>query len=545
MKTTLTILILLTVFSLNTIAQDIPYTSVVNWSGSIWLSPDFQILAHDVKSSNIIHLTDVTTKKKHKHTLSWTTESTRNREGVRNIAFSPDGLTLASYSWDRTIRLWDVATGTINHTLTEHTDYVVRNIAFSPDGQTLLSRSDTTIRLWDVATGEVKHTLTGHTDDVNSVVFSPDGQTLASGSDDTTIRLWDVATGEVKHTLTEHTDDVNSVVFSSDGLLASVSDDNTIRLWDVETGTLNHTFFENRYFDRSVVFSPDGQILAGVSSPVEGFDTIYLWDTETGTRKAEVQERLWAVTSVAFSPDGNIFASGGYEGKIHLFDPETGMLIVILAGHNGDYVDSVAFSPDGQTLASESYHSRLNSGTTLLWEIPDTRVNMTVLPVDAPAIGDRLMLNIGITESENVAGYQARVLFDETALRYVKSSNGDYLPDNSFFVDPVVEGNQVLLGATSRIGDSSGDGTLTTLTFEFIAIKESTLTLSETVIVDSVGKRLPFLFENRAPVVGVPRLREDVNLDGIVDILDLTLVAASFGELAKKRDPSYIPGGYQ
>ena len=104
------------------------------------------------------------------------------------------------------------------------------------------------------------------------------------------------------------------------------------------------------------------------------------------------------------------------------------------------------------------------------------------------------------------------------------------------FVNPVVEGNQVLLGATSRADSSSGDGTLATLTFEFIAIKESTLTLSETTIVNSVGKRLPFLFENRASVVGVPRLREDVNLDGVVDILDLTLVAASFGKYAKKGD---------
>ena len=61
-----------------------------------------------------------------------------------------------------------------------------------------------------------------------------------------------------------------------------------------------------------------------------------------------------------------------------------------------------------------------------MWELPDTRVNLTVLPVDAPAIGDRLMLNIGITESENVAGYQASVLFNKTALRYVESAYGNY-----------------------------------------------------------------------------------------------------------------------
>ena len=67
------------------------------------------------------------------------------------------------------------------------------------DGLTLASGSnDKTIRLWDVATGENKQTLTGHTENVYSVSFSLDGLTLASGSKDKTIRLWDIATGENK-----------------------------------------------------------------------------------------------------------------------------------------------------------------------------------------------------------------------------------------------------------------------------------------------------------------------------------------------------------
>ena len=135
MKTTLTILILITVFSVNTFAQDIPYTRFRNPNGFTWLSPDFQILARDVYESNIIHLTDVTTRK-HKHTLSWTKENRWNDEGVETIAFSPDGLTLASYSWDYTIRLWDVATGTLKHTLTSGTGNI-NSDAFSSDGLTL------------------------------------------------------------------------------------------------------------------------------------------------------------------------------------------------------------------------------------------------------------------------------------------------------------------------------------------------------------------------------------------------------------------------
>jgi hypothetical protein len=132
--------------------------------------------------------------------------------------------------------LWDIETGKEKKTLAGQ----VYSVSFSPDGKTLASASwDNTVKLWDIETGKEKKTLAGHSSAVTSVSFSPDGKTLASASWDKTVKLWDIETGKEKKTLAGHSTTVTSVSFSPDGkILASASWDNTVKLWDIETGGL-------------------------------------------------------------------------------------------------------------------------------------------------------------------------------------------------------------------------------------------------------------------------------------------------------------------
>ena len=117
-----------------------------------------------------------------------------------------------------------------------------------------------------------------------------------------------------------------------------------------------------------------------------------------------------------------------------------------------------------------------------------TTVRISSGPVSSPTVGELFTLPLTITAGKNVAGYQATVSYDTSALRYVRGANGDYLPTGAFFLSPVVEGNTVTLAATSLAGVSNGDGTLATITFEVVAVKDSTLTLSDVLLTNSAGQ---------------------------------------------------------
>jgi WD40 repeat protein/serine/threonine protein kinase len=272
----------------------------------------------------------------------------QNQSGpILSVAFSPNGLTLASVSHDNTIQLWDVTGAKALNTIPDHADAV----AFSPDGRYMATGEwDKAVKLWDVS-GSLVATMDGHTEQVVAIAFSPDGRMLASGSRDKTIKLWDVAGDKVIATLKGHTGDVQAVAFSPDGrTLASGSSDNTIKLWDVASGNELHTLQGHTRPINSVAFSPDGHTLASGSDD----NSVKLWDVAGGKESRTLQGHTDSVRAVAYNPDGLTLASGSSDNSIRIWDASSGALVNTLQSPAA--VLSLAYSPNIQdhTLASGS-----------------------------------------------------------------------------------------------------------------------------------------------------------------------------------------------
>jgi RNA polymerase sigma factor (sigma-70 family) len=290
-----------------------------------------------------------------------------HESGLGWLVFSADSSLLATWGGhDKSVRVWDVATQRLLHTVNFGAH--VGNLSFAPDGKVIACGTEGgECQFWDLKQKRVIRTLKAAKVGVYSLypLYSPARDRMAVwGYEDRSIRLFDV--DGVKEIRRFESDDPtrksNSpwgwassifVRFSRDGkTLAVFRDPGRIELLEVATGKRLRTLScDPAHWPTFMDFSADGTRLASAGgNSWEGDHTVRLWDLASGRELLRLDGHGAPISSIAIAPDGKSIATAAEDGLIHVWERTSGRHLHHLEAHRGEL--QVAFSNDGQRLAS-------------------------------------------------------------------------------------------------------------------------------------------------------------------------------------------------
>ena len=336
---------------------------------------------------------------------------------VDQVAFSPDGTRLLTAGWDTRVNLWDVGSGELLRTFSEH-QFTITGIGFIENGTSLIStdgggfekvssiESNDSVTILQqgndlmkvcisnadghIATGNgrtvvirdaeenVLRSFDGHKKlNIQQLSFSPNGRLLAVAGDDGVVDLWDPNSGKPIRKLEKHTGSVQSLAFTPDGTkLVTGGLDGQVFVWNLATGDQIWALEGHRSKVYAVACSPDGKVIATSSRD----KSIFIWDAKTGERihHAKLKKRgmrgpgYQIFRSITFSPDSKRIFAGTQASEIYIIDCKTGKDEARFLA-NSTSINAITFSPD---------HSRLITGSTdhtiRIWD-PKTHEELRVL----------------------------------------------------------------------------------------------------------------------------------------------------------------------
>ncbi|KAG0175050.1 Guanine nucleotide-binding protein subunit beta-2-like 1 [Apophysomyces sp. BC1015] len=282
-----------------------------------------------------------------------------------------------SASRDKSLLVWNLTRDEINYgvprkSLLGH-NHFVQDVKISSDGHYALSASwDKTLRLWDLATGATVRRFVGHNKDVMSVAFSADNRQIISGSRDRSIKLWNTL-GECKYDLVQdgHSDWVSCVQVSpteGDPLVVSAGWDKLVKVWNLHTTKLRANFIGHTGYLSSVTISPDGSLCA--SGGKDG--VVMLWDLKE-VKYLYSFEANEPIHAIAFSPS-RYWLCAATDSGVKIWDLENRQLVDTLKPEHAatgkvqpPQCLSLAWSADGKTLFSGHSDNLIR-----VWEVQRT-----------------------------------------------------------------------------------------------------------------------------------------------------------------------------
>ncbi|KAI9500570.1 platelet-activating factor acetylhydrolase, isoform Ib, alpha subunit A [Coemansia spiralis] len=256
-------------------------------------------------------------------------------KAVQDLAFDQKGTILVTCSADLTLRVWDSEYKCVR-TLHGH-DHCVSAVRFLGADKIVSASRDKTVKIWEVATGYCVKTLAGHNDWVRSVDVAADARLLCTASNDQSVRVWDAQSGECKADMRGHENVVEVAKFApanahpclrklaglppaadqQEGVfIVSGSRDKTLRLWDAMSAQLLHTFVGHDDWVRDFVFHPSGKALISVSDD----KTMRVWDLASGRCTKTIEASDHFTTCVDFSSVSPLVATGSVNTEVSLWE---------------------------------------------------------------------------------------------------------------------------------------------------------------------------------------------------------------------------------
>jgi len=263
-----------------------------------------------------------------------------------------DGRFAASGALDGGVKVWDVNSGNLLHTL-EGPGGAVEWLCWHSKGNILLVGSaDGCSYMWTAATATLMGVFAGHGAGVNCGMFTPDGKRVVTGSADHSLRVWNPKDQTTAHTITGgnfHTAPVNVVACRSDNtLVLTGSEDNTARVVNIVTNKLVGTLLGHRESVECVAFSATTPF--SITGSMDG--TMNIWDLNTLQARSACEHGA-GVTRVVPHPTRPLIATGSVDGVVRIWDDRTGACVRRLHGHK-DVILELAFSLDGTGVISGS-----------------------------------------------------------------------------------------------------------------------------------------------------------------------------------------------
>jgi WD40 repeat protein len=268
---------------------------------------------------------------------------------LRGVAFTPDSAKVFVGGNDKspprlvTAPTGDGTTGagTAAAKFPGHTDTVAA-VAVADGGKLLVTADDRTVRVWDAASGKAVRTFAGHIGKLSALAVRPDGRQLASAGEDGGIRLWDLSATDEHRAATDAGDAVWAAAFSPDGSrFAAAGADRTVRVYSA-AGKLLHALAGHTAAVTSVVFLSDDRLASAGGDKV-----IRLWDAKAGKPAGQLPGHASAVLALA-AADGKL-VSGGADRAVTVWDPAAGTPLATWSGRSA--VAAVAVRGGGKQLA--------------------------------------------------------------------------------------------------------------------------------------------------------------------------------------------------